>query len=241
MNESPLIVGIVGSTGRLGMAIADECTRCGVRLGLRASSSGWRIDTAPHVLVDATAPSALLDTIGYCRETGTALIYAVSSVPSDAYRTLVELSRQVPVVIADNLSIGHWLQVSLVRTIARLSAGFERQPRMSVLERHPVTKRDRPSASAGSLARSWAELAVTYSHGEIVSQRAGAPVSDHMVTFDLPGASLSISHSVADLRAAASGFLAAARYAFERSPGLATMFDVYAGLYEPVRSTLEKS
>lgn len=231
--DPELVLGIVGSTGRLGTAILDECSRRHIKVTLEACSKGWRIECAPLVIVDASTPGALNDTLNYCHENRTGLIYAVSSITADAYAKLVTLSRSVSVVVAENLSMGHWLQLSLIRKIALLTASFENQPRMSVFERHPVTKVDQPSASARSLANLWARLAKPCSHGEVTAQRAGQPVSDHTVLFDLPGASLSIGHHVGQLKAAAPGALIAARYATSRKSGLSTMFDVYNDTYGP--------
>ncbi|MET0135381.1 MAG: dihydrodipicolinate reductase C-terminal domain-containing protein [Kibdelosporangium sp.] len=223
--SADLVLGIVGATGRLGTAVLGECARQGVRVGVEAASTGWRITVDATVLVDASGPGALDDTIGYCERTGAALIYAVSSVPAEGCDRLAGLSTQVPVVLADNLSLGHWLQVSLIRSVASLTRGFPRQPRVSVFERHPVTKADRPSASAKSLAAEWDPPAA------IDSRRAGMPVSDHVAVFDLPGVCLTIGHHVGDLRAAATGLLAAAGHVRGGSPGLLRIFDVYTDIY----------
>jgi 4-hydroxy-tetrahydrodipicolinate reductase len=229
-SESDLVLGVIGCTGRLGSAIGRECRKQDIAVGLEASSRAWNLKSTPDVVIDASSPGAFGKTLGFCRDTGAALVYAVSSVPPEAYSDLVALSRHVHVVLADNLSVGHWLQVSLIRAIAQLTSNFPKQPRMSVLERHPMTKRDRPSASARSLARAWTERTKIESHGEIVSQRAGQPVSDHSIMFDLDGASLSISHSVNDLTAAACGAILAARHAKTSEPSLSTMFDLYSNI-----------
>jgi 4-hydroxy-tetrahydrodipicolinate reductase len=230
LTEPETVLGVVGAEGRLGKAILAECTRLGVRVGVTASRAGWRTEETARVLVDASGPSALDDTIGYCERTGAALIYTVSSVSTEARERLVALSARTPVVLADNLSIGHWLQVQLIQAVASLTSSLADPPRMSVLERHPVTKLDRPSASAKSLAAAWGEAAVPAA-GEIVAQRAGQPVSDHVVTFDLPGVSLSIGHSVSDLRAAATGLLGVIGYVGRRFEGFSTIFEVYSRVY----------
>ncbi|AOS63970.1 dihydrodipicolinate reductase [Actinoalloteichus hymeniacidonis] len=198
---------------------------------MTASRAGWVEDTPPTVLVDASAPEALCDTVARCRRTGAALVYCVSNVPTEESHRLAALSAEIPVVVADNLSLGHWLQTRMIRMVAGLTASMPRSPRMSVHERHPVTKRDRPSASARSLMRAWMESAPPGSVGETTSQRSGQPVSDHVVTFDLPGMSLSIEHSVSDLSAAASCLLDVIEHVRRLPPGLHPIHEVYALLY----------
>jgi 4-hydroxy-tetrahydrodipicolinate reductase len=111
----------------------------------------------------------------------------------------------------------------MVRHVAALAGVLDTPPRMTVSERHPVTKRDRPSASARSLATAWPSC-----QAEITSLRAGAPVSDHAVTFELCGESVAIEHGVTDLGAAAAGAVIAARRIATAPPGLSTMEQIYA-------------
>jgi 4-hydroxy-tetrahydrodipicolinate reductase len=230
-NNSDFVLGLIGCTGKLGTAIARECRINGVAIGLEASSQEWRLKSTPDVVVDASSPDALDKTLRFCRDNDTALIYAVSSIQPESYTELVALSRRVHVIVADNLAIGHWLQTRLIQTMASLTSAFPKRPMMSVFERHPVTKRDRPSASAKSLASTWEQETEASSCGEIASLRAGPRVSDHVVTFDIDGASLSISHHVGALTAAASGAILAAQHAKTCGPALSTMFDVYSRLY----------
>ncbi|QWF76792.1 dihydrodipicolinate reductase C-terminal domain-containing protein [Amycolatopsis sp. CA-230715] len=225
------VLGVVGATGRFGTAVRAECERQGVHIGLTASRAGWRESARVSVLADTSVPDALPDTVEHCRNAGAALVYCVSTVSDDARRSLAELGRDQVVVLADNLSVGHWMQTRLVRTIATMVASAGKRPRMSVHERHPVTKKDSPSASAKSLAAAWASAAPPELCGGTTAQRSGQPVSDHAVTFDLPGMSLSITHSVSDLRAAATGLVDVARYARGLAPGLYPVFDVYSRMY----------
>ncbi|GAB3888174.1 dihydrodipicolinate reductase C-terminal domain-containing protein [Kibdelosporangium lantanae] len=226
-----LVVGVVGATGRLGSAVRAECARQGVQVGLAASRTEWRATGRVSVLVDASAPDALPATVKYCEQVGAALIYCVSRVTDESRRQLAELGDRTTVILADNLSVGHWLQVNLVRTVANLVRSFRQQPQMAVRERHPVTKKDSPSASARALADVWAATCPPELRGATTSQRGGPPVSDHEVTFDLPGMSLSIKHSVTDLHMAVIGLLDLVRHVRQLSPGLYPVFDVYSRMY----------
>lgn len=222
---------MVGATGRLGSAVLAECARLGVAVGVTASRAGWVGTTPASVLVDASGPDALEDTVDYCERNGAALVYCVSRTTDRTRDRLTALGARTPVVVADNLSIGHWLQTRLVHVVAELTQALPTRPRMSVHERHPVTKRDRPSASARSLAAVWASAAPPESCGETTAQRSGQPVSDHVVTFDLPGLSLSIGHSVTDLTAAATALLGIAGHVRSLPPGCYPVFEIYSRRY----------
>lgn len=228
-------IGVVG-LGRLGRAVADACARAGAPAVLTATSGGgWRLPPtgapAPEVIVDASSAAANDAVREHCLRYGAALVECVSDLREEQWQALAELAEKVPVVRATNLTVGHYAQRRLVEWLAssRLPAAFP--PETAVHDRHPATKAHRPSATAAELARAWAEGdGVDAGVAEIGSLRAGPPVSDHEVLWTWPGESLLLRHSVRDLGAAASGALAAARWAAGRAPGLVTMRDVYDDL-----------
>lgn len=200
------VIGIVGATGRLGSALDRALGERGVPVGVRANRSGWNVSSTPNVVFDASTAACFDRTVELCRSSSAALVYAVSDLPAAHGERLVELARLVPVVRATNLSLGHWLQLQLLETAARISACLAETPAVGVWERHPATKRDRPSASAQELARCW-QAASGEPTVDVASWRAGHPVSDHVVQLDIPDESLAISHSVTGIQAAVRGAL----------------------------------
>ena len=158
------------------------------------------------------------------------LIYCVSVVPPEHRRLLHQLAERLPVVLATNLSPGHWLQVKLTRQLATLVKQCDLAATAAVYERHPVTKRDRPSASAAQLAQAWQEHAPAAA-SEVVSLRHGPAVSDHRVQLDLMGESLCIAHQVSNLSAAAAGGLLLAARAHELPAGFVTSDEVFDDLF----------
>ena len=212
-------VGIVGHTGRLGSAIETVLCHLDFQVQQRRNTSVHDARGTVDVVIDASAPAGLERTLSMCGSNHAALIYCVSSISAKDRESLLSYSRSAPVVMAPNLSYGHWLQLQLLEVAAASLAVMPMEPYVSVLERHPHTKIDRPSASAVQLAERWGA-----SYGvpvpEVASYRAGPRVSGHRVDIDLAGESLSIHHEVGDLRSAARGAALLAGWAAKQPAGL---------------------
>ncbi|MET9628340.1 dihydrodipicolinate reductase C-terminal domain-containing protein [Lentzea sp. NPDC006480] len=222
--------GLVGSSGRLGTAIRAVCAERGMPVVLEATSSGIVRRADPDVVICAAHREALDTAAGLCRDTGAALVLCASGLLPEDLVQVRELSRAVPVVVAPNLALGHWLQLRVVRSIAELAAKAAPPPQATVDERHPVTKAHRPSTTAEVLAEAWQEHA-GFAATEVVSLRTGLPVSEHALRVTFAGESLAVHHDVRDLRAAANGALLAARWATTAPSGLHPMSAVYDHMF----------
>jgi 4-hydroxy-tetrahydrodipicolinate reductase len=99
-----------------------------------------------------------------------------------------------------------------------------------VSDRHPVSKRDKPSATARELARIC--QAVGVDRVDIASYREGPPVSDHWVTLTRGEETLTFTHATRDLGAAAHGALRAARWVKAAGPRVWSMADVWQAFAE---------
>lgn len=230
MRADPLLVGVVGATGRLGTRIVAECGRQAVPVVLTAGRGDWRHRSAPSVVIDASRGSVLPRTAEYCRHNQAALIACASDLGPDELRVAEELSQVVTVVRAVNLSIGHWLQNHLVRTAALIARSLPDFPHASVMDRHTAAKRDRPSATALALRTTWTNGSGK-PVGEVASYRAGHAVSEHTVDLTFTHESLSLRHDVRDLDAAVFGALTAARWAHDAPPGFHGITDLFDRLF----------
>ncbi|MDR7168014.1 4-hydroxy-tetrahydrodipicolinate reductase [Nocardia kruczakiae] len=195
-------VAVVGSTGRLGSAVARECARRGLPIVAEVWSGGRRIGAErPDVVVDASHPAALDDTAELCRRTGSPLLYCVSNPGGERLRLLRDLSAEIPVALATNLSPLHWIQVRTAALAAQLAGAITDDAETMIVDRHPATKRDAPSATARLLRETMG------GHADITSVRYGPMVSDHHIVFTAGPETLELNHSVRDIRAAALGAL----------------------------------
>ncbi|HLS75817.1 MAG TPA: dihydrodipicolinate reductase C-terminal domain-containing protein [Nocardia sp.] len=218
-------VAVVGATGRLGRAVTEACARHGVRVATVADSTGWTVGDEPvGVVIDASRPAALDAVARHCTATGAALLTCVSGRPPESEAVLAALSERVPVLVAANLSPLHWLQARAAELLARLAPALVPDAEITVLDRHPTTKLDAPSATARKLA------ALLPEHTAVHSARYGAAVSDHHVLLTVGGESLELSHRVRDLRGPATAALALAAWLERARPGRYAADDVFAEL-----------
>lgn len=223
-------LGIIGSSGRLGGALAAACQHAGLPVVAELNRTGLVETAVPNVVFDASSAAMFRRTLRLVDRWQAALIYCVSVLPPEHRRQLDRLAERRPVLLATNLSPGHWLQTRLTRQLAALVKQCDLVATAAVYERHPATKRDRPSASAVQLARAWQDHAPT-AVSEVVGLRHGPAVSSHRVQLDLAGESLSISHEVSNLSAAAQGGLLLAAKALELPAGLVTSDEVFDDVF----------
>jgi 4-hydroxy-tetrahydrodipicolinate reductase len=229
-------LGIIGAHGRLGRRVAEAATAAGWRLTLSATSADWIESDTPDVVIDASNRSCVERVAAYCAGSGAALLEAISGLGADERRLLAEASERVPVLVAANLSQGHYLQTLALAAALRPVAGG-REWSVLVSDRHPTTKRDRPSATCLELARRCEEEGAV--NVELSSRREGPPVSEHSIQLGGAGESVTITHSVTDLIASATGALAAASWLKDAAPGIWTMRDVWEADRHPGRAATE--
>ncbi|MGW1075397.1 dihydrodipicolinate reductase C-terminal domain-containing protein [Streptomyces sp. NPDC002537] len=229
-------VGVAG-TGRLGTAVLRHCAREGLatRTFDTRSPQDWAHLPVPDVIVDCGAGAATHRVLALCADLRVPLIECVSDLTEDHLARMAHLARDVPVVRATNLSLGNYLQTRVLERLTDLLTGLERAglatalPEAAVLERHTAAKAHRPSATATALARRWEERTGT-PVGDIASLRAGLPVSDHEIRLGWQAQTLVVRHEVHSLEAAATGAVAAARWAATRAPGLYGLHSVFDDL-----------
>lgn len=221
-------IGVIGAQGRLGREIVARAGELGHRVSLTGGRTQWRGDTA-DVIVDASAPAALPGVVAFCRERRIPLLSTVSGLSPDDFGLLASLADEVPVLRADNLSLGHHLQKTLVRLLAATIRGRGLPAtQWHVVDRHPATKRDRPSATAQVLAA--AVGAVSGGTVDVDSVRSGLAVCDHSVEAVLDQETLTLSHHVGDRSVYADTAVRAAVWLHRIStPGMLFMDD-YFGL-----------
>ena len=227
-------VGVVGIAGRLGSRIAEAAGRLGVPVVLRATRGSWAGER-PDVLVDVSTATAFPAVADYCRTHSVALLSATSGLTAAHRAALADLADEVPVLRADNLSLGGYLHrgltARLAPALARLAA--DGLASAGVVDRHPAYKVDRPSATALALRSRLTEGAGPAPEVGIDSIRAGVPVCEHDVRIALGDEELILRHAVRDWAAYSAMAVRAAVWLHERpGPGLRTMDDFYRWLLD---------
>lgn len=236
-------VGIYGSLGRMGQAIAAELAGLGARNagGADASDDPAPLAQAADVLVDFSAPAALETHLTAARAAGTPIVIGTTGL-SDAHHALIDAAAaDIAVLQTGNTSLGVTLLAQLVReAAARLGPDWD----IEIAEFHHRHKVDAPSgtalllgaAAADGRETSLSEVSVNDRAGltgartegtiGFASLRGGSVVGDHSVVFAGEGERIELVHR-ADSRAIfARGAIHAALWLVRQPAGRYTMGQV---------------
>jgi len=174
------------------------------------------------VVIDFSLAPALDGLLAAARELGSPLVVGTTGFDAEQRERLAVFARECPVVLAANFSIGVPALQMLLQLLARtLPAGFDAEQ----VETHHVTKRDRPSGTARTLAAAWRAIR----GGEeppTHSQRLGGVVGEHTWPLSDAEETLVLTHRAHSRRAFLRGVLPAVRFAAAAAPGLYGLTDV---------------
>jgi 4-hydroxy-tetrahydrodipicolinate reductase len=189
-----------------------------------------------EVLIEFTIPEATVEHLSYSKPH----VIGTTGLSEDQLQKVEEAARNVPTVLAPNMSVGVNLLHGIVRELsAKLGDGYD----IEVVETHHRNKKDAPSGTALFLARAAAEgrekdldeVAVYGRKGLSPKQegeigihalRGGAVVGEHRLVFYSGGEEVEVTHRALSRRTFADGALRAARFAASARPGLYSMADV---------------
>ena len=249
-----LRVAIAGAGGRMGRSLLEAARATdGVSLGAALEQAPGSIDgigietdvaaalARCDVLVDFTRPAGTMVHLAACRGARRAMVIGTTGFESRDLARIREAARDIPIVMAPNMSIGVNVTLKLVELAARtLGPDYD----VDVFEMHHKLKVDAPSGTALKLGEVAAAArgtslerdGVFARHGATGERRPGSigfsvarggdVVGDHTVYFAGPGERIEITHRSSSRATYAKGALAAARFVAGRAPGLYDMQDV---------------
>jgi 4-hydroxy-tetrahydrodipicolinate reductase len=236
-------VGIYGSAGRMGRAIADLLADHGANLagGTDAGDDPAPVAQAADVLVDFSAPSALDAHLAAAVAAGTPIVIGTTGLTPAHHSAIDDAAQHIAVLQTGNTSLGVTLLGLLVReAAARLGSDWD----IEIVEMHHRHKVDAPSGTAlllGEMAAqgresNLAELRVDARAGltgarcegtiGMASLRGGSIVGDHSVVFASEGERLTLSHDAQDRGIFARGAVKAALWLAGQPAGRYRMGDV---------------
>ena len=236
---------VVGATERPDSAQVglDAGTAAGgppVGVTVSASLEAALTDGA-DVAIDFTAPPAAQHHARICAGRKVALVVGTTGIPPEGRADIAARAREVPIVLAPNMSVGVNALFRLVAEAARaLGPSYE----VEIVETHHRAKKDAPSGTALRLAEVAADAlkldrpsAFVYErHGDTGARRPGSigvqavrggdVVGDHTVFFLADGERLELTHRATSRDNFARGAVRAARWVAGKPPGLYDMQDV---------------
>ncbi len=232
-------IGIIGSEGRMGVALAAAVTEAGQQhRGIDKDGNIVKLASESDVLVDFSSPTALEATLDACITSQTPIVIGTTGLEERHHYLIDDAAREIAVLQTGNTSLGVTLLAHLVReAAARLDAGWD----IEVVEMHHRMKVDAPSGTALLLGQAAAEgrgidLAAASERGRdgvtgarargnigFASLRGGTVAGDHDVIFAGDEEMITLSHRAENRMIFARGAVRAALWLTGQAPGRYTM------------------
>jgi len=236
-------IGILGSEGRMGRAIAAIAADFGATVagGVDADGDPLALAKSADVLVDFTAPSALEANLAAACEAGTPIVVGTTGLGQAHHDLIDNAAARVAVLQTSTTSLGVTL---LARIVADAAARLGPEWDIEIVEAHHRHKVDAPSGTALLLGDAAAEgrgakladlkvvdragLTGARSEGTIgfSSIRGGSIAGDHQVIFAGPGERLELIHRAESREMFARGAVRAAMWLAGQPAGRYTMPEV---------------
>ncbi len=236
-------IGIIGSHGRMGQAIAavladseHECSG-----GVDKGENPGALADASDALVDFSSPGALKDNLHAAIGAGIPILIGTTGLDETHSAALDSAAGAIPILQTGNTSLGVTLLAYLVREAAvRLGTDWD----IEVLEMHHRMKVDAPSGTALLLGKAAAEArGINLSdHSEsgrdghtgqraegaigFAALRGGTVAGEHSVIFAGEEERITLSHSAQNRNIFARGAIKGASWLIGKPPGRYTMNDV---------------
>ena len=236
-------IGIYGSAGRMGRAIADILEDEGAAFagGADAGDDAAALASAADVLVDFSTAAALDAHLAAAQVAGTPLLIGTTGLSAAQHAAIERAGSHIAVLQTGNTSLGVTLLAMLVReAAARLGADWD----IEIVETHHRHKVDAPSgtalllgeAAAAGRGSTLSELRVDGRAGltgartegtiGLAAVRGGSVIGDHSVIFAAEGERIELSHLAQDRTIFARGAIRAALWLAGQPAGRYRMGDV---------------
>lgn len=237
-----LSIGIIGSRGRMGQAVAAAAREAGVIVAAQGDTGDdlASVVAAASVVIDFSAHSVTGEIIRLAGTHRKALVIGTTGHAAEEKKRLLGQAAAIPCVWSGNYSVGVNLLFALTRRAAAvLGSDYDAE----VVEMHHRFKKDAPSGTAERLL----EIILKERHLEanalrhgrhgitgertrtevgIHALRGGDVVGDHTVMFAALGERLELTHKASDRSIFARGAIRAATWVVERPAGVYDMQDV---------------
>ncbi len=236
-------VGIIGSAGRMGQALAEAIAAAGHQVsgGIDQGGDPLALAKVSDVLVDFSAPDALEFNLDAAIHAGIPIVVGTTGL-AERHHWLVDAAAvSIPVLQTGNTSLGVTLLAHLVREAAsRLGEDWD----IEIVETHHRMKVDAPSGTALLLGEAaaagrgvrLAEETVSGRDGVtgarkqgtigFAALRGGTVAGDHTVHFLADNERIALSHLAENRAIFARGAVRAAEWLIGKEPGRYSMPEV---------------
>lgn len=235
--EGDAAIEVVGAVEIVGHPLVGK--PCGVEgVEVAVTDSLASIEGQELVVIDFTQPESTLQALALAVERGWKMVIGTTGMSPEQKAEVGRCARNVPVVMAPNMSIGVNLLLKLCEMVG---AALDEEYDVEIVEAHHNQKKDAPSGTAYGLAEAVASgrgvslaekacfgregLTGARPRGEIGihALRAGDTVGDHQVIFAGPGERIELRHVAHSRQTFAQGAAKAALFLQGRQVGLYNM------------------
>ena len=218
--------GSLAGRGRAGVAIQAEPSAMMATAG---------------AVIDFSTPAATMAHLDAARASGTPLAVGTTGLGADQRRALQDAGREIPVLLAPNMSVGATLLTEYTRRLAAILGDDYDIEILGLQHRHKV---DAPSGTALALARAAAEgrgldpetIGATPRDGHtgprpagmigLATVQGGNMLGEHTAIFAGPGERLELAHRPGSRGVYAAGAVRAALWLARQQPGFYGMRDM---------------
>ncbi len=242
-NPQPVAIGIIGSEGRMGHALAEAIAAAGHTLsgGIDKGGDPATLAAASQVLIDFSSPHALEANLDAAMASGIPILIGTTGLEERHHWLIDSAAQSIPVLQTGNTSLGVNMLAALVEEAAR-RLGDEWD--IEIVETHHRMKVDAPSGTALLLgeaaakgravplaeARTPAREGITGARqpGTIgfAALRGGSVAGDHSVLFLADNERLTLSHLAENRGIFARGAVRGALWLVGQAPGRYGMKEV---------------
>lgn len=204
-------------------------------------SSLTDVEEEVDLVIDFSQPASLKALLDYGKSNTIPLVIATTGYTDEEEQAIREVSSEIPVLFAKNMSLGINMTEKIVEQLAHALPQFD----IEIIEKHHRYKKDSPSGTAKMLVeaakagRSDESPVVEGRSGHyderlkneigVMAVRGGTIVGEHTVLFAGEDEVIEIKHSAQSKKVFANGALTAAEFLMEQAPGLYDMNDVLGG------------
>lgn len=250
-------IGILGASGRMGqslikalhghptMKLAGAYSRRPIpQEDIQVHIDYTTVFEVSDVILDFTSPFALDSHLHQAIISKKPMVVGTSGLSDAHKKLLIKAGEQIPLVYAENTSMGATLLIYLSRYMARF---FDDNFDIEIAEVHHRAKVDAPSGTALAIGRSAArgrgidfDLNACFERMGVrrpqnigfAVQRGGSIAGEHSINFWGDLESFSLTHRAFSRDIFAKGALKAASWVMHKDPKLYTMFDVLGLTHE---------
>lgn len=236
-------IGIIGSEGRMGHALAAAIANAGHDLsgGIDQGGIPGPLAMQSDALVDFSAPAALAANLAAARVAGIPILIGTTGLAHEHHQLIDEAANAIPVLQTGNTSLGVNVLCHLIHRAAEtLGDDWD----IEIVEMHHRDKVDAPSGTAllmGTAAAEGRGISLR-DHSErgrdgvtgvrkkgaigFASLRGGTVAGEHSVIFAGNEERIVLTHSAENRMIFANGAVKGAAWLIGKAPGLYSMNDV---------------